>query len=105
MFFNKAPEVLKYGSDYLNIIALTFGFTGIMIVSNGIFKGAGRTVPPMVISIISQWGFRLWLGFYLSRDLGLEQAGLWWAIAIANIGGAVIGVTWLKLTDWSTGRY
>lgn len=100
--FNRDPAVLEYGSDYLRIVALTFGFIGVMNVGNGVFKGAGRTVPPMVISTASQWLFRVFLGYRLALVMGGNQAGLWWAIAIANIAGALIGIIWLKASNWST---
>ncbi len=100
--FNKAPEVLQYGSDYLLIVGLSFGFIGVMNVANGVFKGAGKTIPPMIISTTSQWVFRVFLGYLLARILNLGQNGIWWAIVIANIAGAIIAVVWLKLSDWST---
>lgn len=101
--FNKAPDVLKYGSSYLRIVAFTFGFIGIMSVGNGVFKGAGRTFPPMVIAIISQWVFRVACGYLFARVFNWQQAGLWWAIALANIGGAITVLIWLKMSNWSTG--
>lgn len=100
--FNSAPEVLEYGSNYLSIVVLTFGFIGAMNVANGVFKGAGRTIPPMIISTASQWIFRVILGYILARILNWQQTGLWWAIAIANIAGALMGIIWLRVTDWST---
>ncbi len=100
--FNKAPDVLKYGEDYLRITGLTVGFIGVMNVGNGVFKGAGKTVPPMIISTASHWLFRVSLGYLFAMTLGWNQAGLWWAIAIANIAGALLGVGWLKVSDWST---
>mgnify|MGYP006276822919 CR=1 FL=1 len=99
--FNDAPEVLRYGSQYLRIVALSFGFIGVMIISNGVFKGAGKTVPPMIISSASQWVFRFGVGFLLARLLNWDQRGLWWAMAISNVAGALMGVIWLKLSDWS----
>ncbi len=101
-FFNNAPEVLTIGSTYLRISGLTFGFIGLMNVINGIFKGAGRTVPPMIISTASQWVFRVLLGYLLADLLNLGQTGLWWAIATANVAGALIGFVWLRLVNWTT---
>jgi len=100
--FNNAPEVLEHGSNYLAIVTLTFGFIGAMNVVNGVFKGAGRTVPPMIISTASQWIFRVFLGYLFAHIFNWHQFGLWWAIAIANIAGAVIGIIWLKVSNWST---
>lgn len=100
--FNSDPEVLFHGGNYLRIVALTFGFVGAMHVTNGVFKGAGRTVPPMIISTISQWVLRFMLGYFLARILNWGEVGLWWAVAAANFGGALLAMTWLKLTNWST---
>lgn len=100
--FNKASDVLKYGSNYLRIIGLTVGFIGVMNVGNGVFKGAGKTVPPMIISSFSQWFFRVLLGYLFAFILGWEQSGIWWAIAIANIGGSLMCISWLKISNWST---
>jgi len=99
--FNKEPEVLKFGTEFLRIVGLTVGFTGVMYVGNGVFKGAGRTIPPMIISSLTLWVFRLILAYILIYTFKWQQFGLWWAVAISNIVGALIGVTWLKVTDWS----
>lgn len=103
MLFNNEKEVLNLGSRYLNISSLTFGFIGLMNVSNGIFKGSGRTIPPMVISITSLWLFRVFLGFLLSRIFDFEQDGIWYAIALSNIIGAVIAIFWLRFSNWTKG--
>ncbi len=100
--FNDQKDVVKYGTDYLRVVGLTFGFMGTMIVGNGIFKGAGRTIPPMFISVLSLWILRIPLAKILAKSFNLEQLGLWWAVAISHIGGAVLIVIWLKVVNWST---
>lgn len=100
--FNDKAEVLKDGGDYLLRVALTFGFIGVMNVANGVFKGAGRTVPPMIISSTSQWIIRVIIGYIFAYYLNLQKIGIWWAITAANVGGALLGVIWLNSVDWST---
>ncbi|MCF8001861.1 MAG: MATE family efflux transporter [Halanaerobiales bacterium] len=100
--FNGAPEVVKFGTSYLRIVALTFGFLGALHVSNGVFKGAGKTVPPMIISSSSLWLFRLGLAYLFINILSFSQMGLWWAVALSHIGGSILGLIWLKLSNWST---
>ena len=100
--FNGAPEVVKFGTQYLRIVALTFGFLGALHVSNGVFKGAGKTVPPMIISSSSLWLFRLGLAYLFINFLSFSQMGLWWAVALSHLGGSLLGLIWLKLSNWST---
>lgn len=100
--FNDAPEVVKLGSSYLRIVALTFGFLGAMYVGNGVFKGAGKTVPPMMISTSSLWIFRLGAAYLFVTVFSMSQPGLWWAVALSHLGGSLMGLTWLKISNWST---
>lgn len=99
--FNSEPQVLKYGTDFLTIAALSFGFIGVMNVANGVFKGAGRTIPPMIISTLSLWIFKIPLGYLLAYTFDWQQMGIWWAVAIANLVGALLAVVWLRTADWN----
>ena len=100
--FNDAPEVINFGTKYLRIVALTFGFLGAMHVGNGVFKGAGKTVPPMIISSSSLWLFRLGMAYLFINIFAMSQDALWWAVAISHLGGSALGMIWLKLSNWST---
>lgn len=99
--FNDEKEVLLLGKEYLRVVSLTFGFIGVMLSVNGIFKGAGKTIPPMVISILSLWLLRVPLGYLLANQFGFEQSGIWWGVAISNVGGALVGLIWLRASDWT----
>lgn len=100
--FNEAPEVVSLGTQYLKVVSLTFGFLGAMYVGNGVFKGAGKTVPPMIISSFSLWLFRLGSAYIFITVLSFSQNGLWWAVALSHIGGSILGLVWLKISNWST---
>ncbi|MBS3811451.1 MAG: MATE family efflux transporter [Halanaerobiales bacterium] len=100
--FNDAPQVVKLGTDYLRIVALTFGFLGAMYVGNGVFKGAGKTVPPMIVSSTTLWLFRLGLAYLFITAFSMSQIALWWAVAISHLGGSIFVLSWLKISNWST---
>ncbi|WP_018247532.1 MATE family efflux transporter [Orenia marismortui] len=99
--FNKQVDVLNFGSDYLRIVTMTFGFIGVMTVANGVFKGAGRTMQTMIISIVSFLLVRIPLAYLLSQYFRWKQLGLWWSVAISNISGALLALLLLKVIDWS----
>jgi Na+-driven multidrug efflux pump len=49
------------------------------IVCNGVFIGAGDTLRPAAISLLSMWGIRLTLAALLATTYGLP--GVWVAMA------------------------
>lgn len=99
--FNKESDVLLYGSSYLRITALFYGIMGVRMVVNGIFRGAGKTITTMILSIIAFIVLRIPLAYILSNFLGLNQTGIWWGIAVSDAIGAVVSLSWLKLSNWS----
>ncbi len=100
--FNDHPQVLEQGSAYLAIMALSFPFAGARFIINGAFRGAGNTVPAMVNSILSLWVFRVPLANLLARTLAWGTDGLWWGVALANIGGAVAAAAWFRRGKWKS---
>lgn len=51
--FNPLPGVVKSGGDYLNIVGVSYIFTGISLSYASVLKGCEKTKLPMVTSIIS----------------------------------------------------
>jgi Na+-driven multidrug efflux pump len=50
--FNKDPDVLAVGGEYLKIVAWNFVPSGIVFVSSSMFQAMGNTIPPLVSSFI-----------------------------------------------------
>jgi putative MATE family efflux protein len=50
--FSGDPAVIGVGADYLRIISWGFACSGIVFVSSSIFQALGRTVPPLVTSLL-----------------------------------------------------
>ena len=99
--FNKESDVLLYGASYLRITALLYGIMGVRMVVNGIFRGAGKTVTTMILSTIAFIVLRIPLAYILSNSLEWNQTGIWWGIAVSDAIGAVVSLSWLKLSNWS----
>ena len=72
-------EVIAEGTQVLRIEAWAEPLFAAAIVCNGIFVGAGDTLKPAIMSLLSMWGVRLTLAWYLARDYGLK--GVWMAMA------------------------
>ena len=85
----------------MKITALFLGAMGIRMVINGVFRGAGKTITTMIISIIAFCVLRIPIAYILSNTLGWKQSGIWWGIAASDGISAVISIVWIKLSNWS----
>jgi putative MATE family efflux protein len=87
-----APQVMSLFSRDIETIsvgvgavrALSVGYFGFML--NAVFDaaqaGAGDTVSPMVINLVSLWIIQVPLAYLLSRSAGLGAGGIWLALSL-----------------------
>ena len=73
-------EIIEIGAQCLRIEAFAEPMFAAAIVCNGIFVGAGDTMRPAIMSLLSMWGVRLTLAALLATTYGLP--GVWTAMAI-----------------------
>ena len=73
-------SVVSEGAQALRIEAFAEPMFAASIVANGVFVGAGDTLRPAVMSLMSMWGVRLTLAYWLSQSHGLR--GVWIAMAV-----------------------
>ncbi|OQX70864.1 MATE family efflux transporter [Candidatus Parcubacteria bacterium 4484_255] len=93
-------ETIRPSALFIKIMALTFGFIGVQMSLNGLFRGSGNTMISMVLSIVSLWVLRFPLAYVLSKHTALEEIGLWIAFPAANILAAIIMVIWFLKGTW-----
>jgi putative MATE family efflux protein len=72
--------IIAEGSAALRIEAWAEPMFAAAIVCNGVFIGAGDTLKPAAMSLLSMWGVRLTLAAWLAREYGLR--GVWTAMAV-----------------------
>ena len=73
-------EIIGIGTQCLRIEAFAEPMFAAAIVCNGVFIGAGDTLRPAIMSLLSMWGVRLTLAALLATTYGLP--GVWVAMAI-----------------------
>jgi len=98
--FNTEPELLSVGGRFLFLVAISYPFLALNIVLGQSISGAGDTMPPMLISIVSIWLVQIPLSYYLPRFTGMEIDGF----PAAIIGGAAVGAI-IFLIYFRTGRW
>lgn len=87
------PEVVVLGGKYLEIVAYSMPLSMILLVVNGILRGAGDTKTPMwvtgLVNILNIFGnYLLIFGKFGFPALGV--AGAAWATAISRAVGGII---------------
>ena len=75
-----AHDVRKAGVKILRIEAFAEPLYGASIVCTGVLRGAGDTLAPSIINLVSMWGVRITLSLLLVPYMGL--VGIWLAMCI-----------------------
>lgn len=79
--FTNDAEIIAIGADYLLIVSSFYLFFSAMFVISGVMRGAGDTLIPMFITLLSLWLVRIPVSWSLSKIIGIQ--GIWWGIPIA----------------------
>ncbi len=83
--FHPSPEVLaEAGVFFLVVPASTYCFLLTRALSAA-FIGSGHTLPPMVLSLVRQWLFRLPFAYLLGVIAGLGGLGVYLAMVLGNV--------------------
>ena len=98
--FTQDPEVHRYGTRCLRIIAAGFPFYAYGMVATQAFNGAGDTRTPTWINLFCFWVLEIPLAFLLSRYLKMGPTGVFVAVTTAFCSVAVISVILFKRGHW-----
>jgi putative MATE family efflux protein len=96
--FNDEFEVVEIGTQFIKIMAPTFIFLGLGTTLGRGLNGAGDTVYPMIISIITMLALRIPLAWYMSTRAG--TAGIWKSLALTNAIYGIVITMWFKIGKW-----
>ena len=64
------------------------------------FNGAGDTYTPTILNFICFWLIEIPLAYVLSISIGFNEAGVFWAIVIAESMLTVLGIIIFKRGKW-----
>ncbi len=98
--FTPDKDVINAGYDYLLIVGSSYIIFSVMFTFTGVFRGAGDTIVPMFITLITLWLIRIPLSYYLSVDFA--EKGIWYSIPIAWFIGAISSVIYFYTGKWKT---
>ena len=104
--FTNTRELAQLSADMMKILAVGYIAMAVTQSLSGVMRGAGDTVTPMWISLLTTVGIRVPLVYglvYLTRTPDLPQGryeSLWISLLCAWVLGAVITGIFYKLGRW-----
>jgi len=96
--FTKDTEVIGIGDNYLTIVSAFYIMFTLMFIYAGVMRGAGDTLIPMFISLLSLWIIRIPMAWSLSGKIGEE--GIWWSIPAGWFVGLALSYFYYKSGRW-----
>jgi putative MATE family efflux protein len=81
--FTSDPEVLRYGTACLRIVAAGFPLFALGMVLTQSFNGAGDTWTPTWINLGVFWALEIPLAWFLAGPMGMGPTGAFLAVSIA----------------------
>ena len=74
------PSVIRLGTTVLRMELIAEPLYGASIVASGAFRGAGDTLFPSILNLVSMWGVRITSACFLVPIMGLK--GYWLAMCV-----------------------
>ena len=102
--FNSDAEVIRVGARYLRIVSPFYVFTAPGIVLGRALNGAGDSLTPMVITVLTLWGLQVPLAILFSRHWQPATQGIWWAIVVATVVNGLLVAAWFQTGRWKKKR-
>jgi putative MATE family efflux protein len=96
--FSDSGEIIQYGSNYLIIISSFYPVFATMFIMHGTLRGAGDTLIPMFITLISLWVVRIPIAAWLSGEIG--PSGIWWSIPSGWTIGLIGTISYYLSGKW-----
>ena len=107
--FTDDPAVVGVTENFLQWVAPSFGFIGVMRAYTGSFRGAGKTLTAAAISILMLGFIRLPVAYFAVRPpaflplAAFDESGIWMSFAVSNALGALIAYAWYQRGTWRSG--
>ncbi len=98
MMFTKQQDVVQIGVEYLTIVSIFYFLFSAMFANHAVMRGAGDTLIPMFITLISLWVIRVPASYFLSEIYG--SVGIWWALPITWFVGYILSFIYYKTGRW-----
>lgn len=94
------PALTAMTAEFVRILSLSYAAIGVQQTLLGAFRGAGGTVPAMLIGLMSQWVLQVPITWYLCMHTVLGVKGVWWGFPAANLIATLVTIAWFRYGAW-----
>ena len=98
--FTDDTDVIAIGGLWLQIVSYSYFVYAWWMVSIQAFNGAGDTITPTKINLVFFWFIQIPLAYLLSKLLGMEVPGVFWAIFISETSVGLFTMWLFKKGKW-----
>ena len=98
--FSNDPEVLRYGTACLRILAVGVPMYAIGMIVTQALNGAGDTVTPTVLNFICFWVLQIPLAYWLATDVSMGPNGVFAAIVVSESLVTILSVIVFRRGRW-----
>jgi len=96
--FGTQKEMIAGGTSYLHQLLPFYALLSVLFILNGVLRGAGESIVPMVSSIISLWFSRIPAAYILAHFLGSDY--IFYSYPIGWALGIVFSFMYYKKGRW-----
>lgn len=82
--FTDEAGVIEIGGMWLKIVSYSYFVYAWWMVATQAFNGAGDTMTPTKINLVFFWLIQIPLSYFMSKILGMDVEGVFWAIFISE---------------------
>jgi putative MATE family efflux protein len=97
--FTAGPDGERIFDDVvlmLQILSWHFPFVAFGMFSSSLFQGTGKGLNALAVTILRTIIFTGVIAYILSFPLGMGLQGVFWGVALGNMGGATVAFLWAR---------
>ena len=94
--FTSDQQIVAVAVSYIRVIALTFPFLTVGLISGQVFQGLGRGLPGLVLTSLRVVVIFVPLAYLFTRVLGLGLTWVWGAFAASALITSLVAVVWIR---------
>ncbi len=99
----QVEETVKLTASYLRVAACSEPFLALGMVLTGALQGAGETISPTLITVVTMVFLRVPLAYFLLAG-GYGTEGAWWAMSISTIAQGIATAYLFRQGGWQRTR-
>ena len=100
LFIPNELSIIEEGARFLLLFAPALALFGIIRGISSAFHASGHNVPPMIISMVRLWAFRLPLSYIFGFVIGMGSSGVWIAMSLSNLFTAIFALILFARGEW-----